>query len=185
MDKICIVKWRSRNSALLHNAHANFDNEIIPIQHSSTIVSSVPANTTQTRERESLPSQDPAINDTNALSIILTPRQCEIFRSNTCFQYLFSRSSFGVGMEMQQREDGKIIFNFHFKQALSVKMMKTHEVCQMLQISKSFLHKLMRENHIKSYKIRRLRRFLLEDILNYLIREDLLQESSNINLGLK
>jgi len=45
-------------------------------------------------------------------------------------------------MEMQQGEDGQVIFNFHFKQALSVKMMKAHEVCQMLQISKGFLNRL-------------------------------------------
>jgi excisionase family DNA binding protein len=185
MDKICIVKWRNKDSALLHNALTNFDNEIIPMQHSSTIASSVPVNTTQRRERESLRSQDPAINDTNALSIILTPRQCEIFRSNKCFPYLLTRPSSGVGMEMQQGEDGQVIFNFHFKQTLSVKMMKAHEVCQMLQISKGFLQRLVRENHIKSYKIRRLRRFLVEDILNYLIRNELSQEPNTISLELK
>jgi len=42
----------------------------------------------------------------------------------------------------------------------------------MLQISKSFLQKLVNEKKINSYKLGRRRRFLLEDILEYLSNDD-------------
>jgi excisionase family DNA binding protein len=38
----------------------------------------------------------------------------------------------------------------------------------MLQISRSFLQKIIHEKKLNSYKLGRMRRFLLEDILEYL-----------------
>jgi len=46
------------------------------------------------------------------------------------------------------------------------------------QISKSFLRKLIRTRRIKSYKLGRLRRFSLEDILEYLTRNEYLENPS-------
>jgi excisionase family DNA binding protein len=46
----------------------------------------------------------------------------------------------------------------------------------MLQISRSFLRKLVKNGTIKSYKIGKLRRFLLEDILDYLSQGEVLGE---------
>jgi len=42
----------------------------------------------------------------------------------------------------------------------------------MLQISKSFLQKLVNEKKLNSYKLGRMRRFLLEDILEYLSNDE-------------
>jgi excisionase family DNA binding protein len=47
-------------------------------------------------------------------------------------------------------------------------MLAPNQVCQMLQVSRSFLQKIIHENKVKSYKLGRMRRFLLEDILEYL-----------------
>jgi excisionase family DNA binding protein len=50
----------------------------------------------------------------------------------------------------------------------------------MLQVSRSFLQKLVHGNKIKSYKLGRMRRFLLEDILEYLSSEvDFMQPSDD------
>lgn len=48
-----------------------------------------------------------------------------------------------------------------------VRMLNTKSVCEMLQISRSHVAKLIREKHIKSYKIGRSRRFSLEDVLEF------------------
>jgi len=59
-------------------------------------------------------------------------------------------------------------------------MIAPNQVCQMLQVSRSFLQKLVHENKIKSYKLGRMRRFLLEDILEYLSSEvDFMQPSDD------
>lgn len=47
----------------------------------------------------------------------------------------------------------------------------------MLQISRSFLTKLIKAGQMKSYKLGRLRRFLLEDILEYLSQGEVLQKA--------
>jgi len=51
-------------------------------------------------------------------------------------------------------------------------MLKSEHVCQMLQISRSLLMNLVKSRKIRSYKIGRLRRFLLEDILDYLSKSE-------------
>ena len=51
-------------------------------------------------------------------------------------------------------------------------MLKSIHVCQMLQIGKSTLMTLVKSRKIRSYKIGRLRRFLLEDILDYLSKSE-------------
>ena len=46
-----------------------------------------------------------------------------------------------------------------------MKMLTSSDVRDMLQVSRAFLTKLVRVGKLKSYKIGRLRRFSLEDIL--------------------
>lgn len=59
-------------------------------------------------------------------------------------------------------------------------MLKTGHVCQILQISNSALMNLVKSKKIKSYKIGRLRRFLLQDILDYLSRSEEVLGSSGV-----
>lgn len=56
-------------------------------------------------------------------------------------------------------------------------MLDSKGVCQMLQVSRSFLSRLIRTEQIKSYKMGRLRRFLLEDVLEYLSQSEVLQKA--------
>jgi excisionase family DNA binding protein len=47
-------------------------------------------------------------------------------------------------------------------------LLTMEQVGQMLQVSKSFLLRLVRGKRIRSYKFGRLRRFLLTDVIDYL-----------------
>jgi excisionase family DNA binding protein len=50
----------------------------------------------------------------------------------------------------------------------------------MLQISNSLLMNLVKSKKIRSYRVGRLRRFLLQDVLDYLSRSEELSESSEL-----
>ena len=117
-----------------------------------------------------LDESDEAIDET--ISIDLTPEQYEIVKSSRYVEYFLNGDASGVSLDKHKRKDGQIIFNFQFRKVETVKMLKTVHVCQMLQISKSSLMNLVKAKKIKSYKIGRLRRFLLQDILDYLSKSE-------------
>jgi len=74
----------------------------------------------------------------------------------------------GIGVERPFIEDGRIVFNFRLKTDDTLKMLTVTQVGQMLQISRSFLIRLVKAKKLKSYKFGRLRRFLLTDVIDYL-----------------
>jgi excisionase family DNA binding protein len=90
------------------------------------------------------------------VSIQLTPQQAEAMRSNEHFQHLYDTKA------------APIYLNLHFNEGPPQKMLKPSEICEMLQVSKNTLGKLLRDGAVKSYKIGRLRRFAAEDIMEYL-----------------
>lgn len=124
-------------------------------------------------------SGDELPTDNNqSISIKLTPEQYDFVKSSQYVNYFLNGESSGVSVDTVQRPDGQIVFNFQFKKVETVKMLKSQHVCQMLQISESLLMNLVKSRKIRSYKIGRLRRFLLEDILDYLSKsEDIITHS--------
>ncbi len=90
------------------------------------------------------------------VSIQLTTQQAEAMRSNEHFQRLYNAKS------------APIYLNLHFNEGPLQKMLKASEICEILQVSKNTLGKLLRDGVVKSYKIGRLRRFAAEDIMEYL-----------------
>jgi len=111
---------------------------------------------------------DVAGPDDQKLSIELTPMQADVVKSHAYFKLLLGAEADGSAVRVQRSEDGEITFNFYFKQVYLSRMLTSSDVCNMLQVSKGFLARLVRAGELKSYKIGRLRRFSLEDILAYL-----------------
>jgi len=101
-------------------------------------------------------------------SIELTPQQSQAVQSMNLIKDLVSGKHQGVKISMEETGGGKTAFNFHFKPVYTTRMLNSKDVATMLQISRSFLYKLVRMKEIKSYKIGKLRRFLLEDVIDYL-----------------
>ena len=118
----------------------------------------------------------PDIND--AISVNLTPEQYDLIKSNRYVKYFLNGDTTGVSLDIQKHTEGQIIFNFQFKKVDIVRMLKAKHVCQMLQISNSMLMNLIKSKKIRSYKIGRLRRFLLQDVLDYLSRSEEILGSS-------
>ena len=101
-------------------------------------------------------------------SMELTPAQTAVVHSHSCFKLLLGAEAEGSGVNVQRTEEGNVVFNFYFRQVYFAKMLTSADVCSMLQISKAFLSRLVKGGGLKSYKIGRLRRFSLEDILAHL-----------------
>jgi excisionase family DNA binding protein len=102
-------------------------------------------------------------------SIILTQEQSSILSSAKYINDLINGIIEDPFLHLKLKSDGRIVLSFSLTEP-HLRMLRCSQVCQMLQISRSFLQKLIHENEINSYKIGRLRRFILEDILNYLIQ---------------
>jgi excisionase family DNA binding protein len=60
-------------------------------------------------------------------------------------------------------------------------MLNPVQVCRMMQISRSLLNRMILEKKIKSYKIGRLRRFFLNDILENL-KQQQTENTLDINI---
>jgi excisionase family DNA binding protein len=111
------------------------------------------------RAAESLEGSPPAVGDPASLqvvSIALTAQQSEAIRSNGHFQ------------ELCQGQPSQIVFNLHLLGEPLPRMVTTREVCEMLQVSRHTVSKLVRTGAVQSYKIGRLRRFSGQDIIEYL-----------------
>lgn len=150
MEKICIVKRRNNISNGLSQGRA-----FMPVNN-----------------REVYGGTDYEFknltNDGNyRLSFNLTPEQSGLIRSNEYIKSTIDGEAKSFVLNMKKEED-QTFFNFHFGEADSMKLLKTKETCRMLQVSTSFLMKLVREKKIKSYKLGRLRRFAFQDVLDYL-----------------
>jgi len=173
MEKICIVQRRKENiQGVGKGAGYITDKEMMPNQRFGVVLSQAVRSDIRGQERETAPV-DELIGDQNGIiSFNLTSEQCESIRSGNFAQYMSSGISRGTALNVQQQEDGQISLNFFFDRVNTLRMLKTKQVCEMLQISTSFLRKLIKTKKLKSYKIGGLRRFSLEDILEFLTRNE-------------
>jgi excisionase family DNA binding protein len=104
----------------------------------------------------------------SVISITMTKEQSALLQQSEYIKELLSGVKSDPSLEIKLNPDGRISLNYHFNDSLLLRMLSSNQVCQMLQISRSFLRKIINENKLNSYKLGRMRRFLLEDILEYL-----------------
>ncbi|HEX2966900.1 MAG TPA: helix-turn-helix domain-containing protein [Syntrophorhabdaceae bacterium] len=172
MEKLCIVKRRSRI------ADEDDSTAMIVSQEDQTIqeqdfqaISQIPQKNSSginVHDADTLIFKEVTGEEEQIFSIELTPQQAKVVQSMNCIRDLLSGKHHGVKMSMEKTEDGKTAFNFHFKPVYTTRMLNAQDVAIMLQISKSMLYKLVKDKELKSYKVGKLRRFLLEDVVGYL-----------------
>ncbi|HYA14794.1 MAG TPA: helix-turn-helix domain-containing protein [Syntrophales bacterium] len=180
MKKFSIVKRRREEALPFGGRPSGIGTQVLAERELIEVPSSVLKISSNKMEKETytLDESDEDIDET--ISIDLTPDQYELVKSSSYVKYFLNGESSGVSLDINKQKDGQIIFNFQFRKVETVKMLKTDHVCQMLQISKSSLMNLVNSKKIKSYKIGRLRRFLLQDILDYLSRSEEFVASSKV-----
>jgi excisionase family DNA binding protein len=104
----------------------------------------------------------------SVISITMTKEQSALLQQSEYIKELLSGAKSDPSLDIKINPDGRISLNYHFNDSLILRMLSPNQVCQMLQISRSFLQKIINEKKLNSYKLGRMRRFLLEDILEYL-----------------
>ena len=148
LEKFCIVKRRKQG---LEDPFPS----ILPIREEKP--DSWQNTPSPTKENDS--------NEEPVLSLNLTPMQGRAIRSGGILPILKTDTPKSFNIDLRHEEDGSIIFNFHLHNFM---MLNPLQVCQMMQISRSLLNRMVLEKRIKSYKIGRLRRFFLNDIIKNL-----------------
>ena len=105
------------------------------------------------------------VTSSRTVSLPLNEEQTRSFQSNRYIQEIVKDNNelagTGPGVE-------PFVLKFQFDTIAPLRMLKPHEAMQMLGISRSFLNSLAKRGELKSYKIGRLRRYMLDDILSYL-----------------
>jgi excisionase family DNA binding protein len=175
MEKLCIVKRRSRPEERGEDSTTTIvsqEQETIVEEQDVQQIDNEPtlekANSFNVHDGDTLIFKEVAGEEEQIFSIQLTPQQSQVVQSMNCIKDLLSGKHHGVKMSMEQTTDGKTAFNFHFKPVYTTRMLNAQDVAVMLQVSKSMLYRLVKEKELKSYKVGKLRRFLLEDVVEYL-----------------
>lgn len=163
MDKICIVKRRKRIGELAYQETAGVEDGIVDQPQLADVSCAFVNGASGVRIQDSLPSPIPG-NIDQRLSVQLNPLSPRTFER--CGP-LPSAETYSPEV-ITGENDGKYVFNFLFKKVHDVRMLSPKDVCLMLKVSRRFLTKLVSSGKIESYKLGRLRRFLLDDILTYL-----------------
>ena len=174
MEKICIVRRRIQIPALAEQPSFCVEKEERRAKELADFQSSMSG---VNGKQHTSPFRSAVRDVDHVIRIQLTSEQCKVVQSNVCFNHLLGRILGNIDLDLEQYEDGQIVFNLHLRQVQRADMIDSKKVCQMLQISRSFLAKLIKAEQMKSYKIGRLRRFLLEDILEYLSQGEVLQKA--------
>jgi excisionase family DNA binding protein len=164
MEKFCIVK-RRKPSRLVEQITEGYStgNEL------ETVIDHVPQEAPPVRENNVPDRQTPEPSGTgHTVRILLTPEQCRVERLGDDEGQLFGRIVGEASVDMERNDENQIVLNLHLKYAHGARMLNAQAVCEMLQVSRGFLAKSVKGGRLKSYKIGRLRRFLLEDVLEYI-----------------
>jgi len=115
----------------------------------------------------------------SVISITMTKEQSALLQQSEYIKELLSGAKNDPSLDIKINTDGRISLNYHFNDSLLLRMLSPNQVCQMLQISRSFLQKIINEKKLNSYKLGRMRRFLLEDILEYLSNDTEVTQFNN------
>jgi len=167
MEKICIVKRRKIGSRvdpvfgmdLCSRIEASSRIETASRIETVSRIETISRIEAVSRIHDISPVAPESQGPSQVLTLELTPEQMERLRANSRFQHLYGTSP------------APIFLNVHLESASSVRMLKTDHVCEMLQVSKSTVARLVRNGSLRIHRIGRLRRFSIEDVMGFLSTE--------------
>lgn len=171
MEKICIVKRRREQVQPEIKV-----TPAPPANRTETILSKIAQSTTAADVQSQLSNKkivEEFMDDSSSvISIIMTKEQSALLQQSEYIKELLAGAKRDPSLDIKINSEGQLALNFRYNESILLRMLCANQVCQMLQISKSFLQKLVNERKLNSYKLGRMRRFLLEDILEYLSNDE-------------
>ena len=170
MEKICIVR-RRKDARFVEPGPAFIPGQTaVPKQHPGASLAEAVRDGGMAREGTPSLVGERVGKKKEVISFHLTSEQCGVIRSGNFERYLSNGISKGAALSVQEQADGQISISFYFDRVNTLKLLKPKQVCEMLQISRSSLGTLIKTRKLKSYKIGGLRRFAVEDIIDFLAR---------------
>lgn len=171
MEKICIVKKRKQPVRQNNNGTLTeqSSDDIIQRNHDRKL------NTSYLGGFSEMPDIDDVSlkgANNNVISLKLTPQQCSYLLSSNFKDHLPEEITQKFVIDAQKTNGVNIFFNFHLRKPESIRLLKMNQVCQMLQVSRSYLMNLVRSKKIKCYKMGGMRRFSLDDVLIFLTESE-------------
>lgn len=174
MEKICIVEKRKRHLRKRTGAASFVPASGGSLQETSgeTVWNKSDIDGHWRSEGTELPNTSLPRDNSDVVSVKLTPEQSSYILSNKLIDYLSADTLHDIFINTNSTDDRYIIFNFHVNTSDSVRLLKVDQVCEMLQVSRRFLSNLVKSKKIKSYKMGGLRRFSFDDILMFLAESE-------------
>ncbi|MFH1026102.1 MAG: helix-turn-helix domain-containing protein [Nitrospirota bacterium] len=169
MEKICIVKLRKKMTDPIpvegkcgQGSPAREDGMVKGLSLAATDNSGM-----RGVDDESAGTNGKKDNADRSISLLLNQEQMRALRSNPHMVSFLSAEP-TEGLEATNHRDETMVIKFEFESIPPVQLLKVEEVIHMLRISKGYLKKLVSQGKLKSYKLGRLRRIMLDDVLSYL-----------------
>jgi excisionase family DNA binding protein len=169
MEKICIVKLRKKltNPANAYPDHRQWHPAGPDARGNGLSLSDI-----RDRCRPDVTagsSENPVRTDAadRAVSLPLTRDQVRALQSHPCMASLRGAACAKTCAAIR-RSDEAVVIQLELPALPPVRLLKPDEVTQMLRVSRSYLHRILSEGQLKSYKFGRLRRIMLDDVLSYL-----------------
>ena len=109
--------------------------------------------------------QPPPPGEEEQLTLPITPSQAEMLRAR-----LEREEIAGVHLYLAGGREAQATLSLSFKSRGAVQLLTAAQVCEMLRISTSTLGKLVRNGALPCYRLGRLRRFQMEEVLDFLFQ---------------
>jgi excisionase family DNA binding protein len=116
----------------------------------------------------------------HVVSITMTQEQAYMLQTSESIKELLDGTIKDAAFNIRRNADGLMLLNLRFNESPLLRMLRINQVCEILQISRSFLTRMIRDEKINSYKVGRLRRFLWADVLEYLHSNEQLAQLNNM-----
>jgi excisionase family DNA binding protein len=166
MEKICIVKLRKNLTNHMENIYRRRQGQIEEMGIAPLMSASEIPRTQETHDCESATDGHREATD-RKLSLTLTRDQMRALQSDPRVASLLYEKAHEVSAKVGHRGE-EMIIQVVLPSLPPVRLLKQDDVTRMLRVSRSYLRRILKEGKLKSYKLGRLRRVMLDDVLSYL-----------------
>ena len=177
MEKLCIVKrrqqyWQVKDKYAMQNS-------LSATLKSDDVMGNIVAgdNTSCLRQKR---AEDLICYSGHVISIAMNQEQTNMLQTSGYIKELLDGTIPNAAFNIQRNADGLMLLNLRFNESPLMRMLRVNQVCEILQISRSFLTRIIRDEKIKSFKVVRLRRFLWADVLEYLQSNEQFAQLNNM-----
>ncbi len=129
------------------------------------------------RRRKRADGDEQLRSGAKVFSVSVPADDLQFGEANECIAFLSRMPQAPSGSGDSQKVPERVIFNFHFPAVYGLRLIRGKDVCGMLQISRAFLSRLSRVGELRTYTFGRLRRYALDDVLDYLSKSELKTEA--------